>query len=283
MAKQLLPDPITHVDLKEYLLSNDDFAFEREIYHLATTLKLDKVEHAALYEDPLQRKQRQFDIRAAHTQEHNTIQLSIECKRLNASFPLLISCVPRSEGEALHQNLSTFQRVGGGTTYVRANSVRPSGPQALYPPGLLVGKSMTQVGRERDSKALTGGDAEVFDKWAQSLASMAEMIESAVRYLCVRRTFVPRVAFLPVLVVPDGTLWGAKYSSRGELMEDPTNESEITFYVGRKYDLPEKYRLPEDGPHLEITHLHVCTSTAVSDMLYRIVNGGGIWQQLFPA
>jgi hypothetical protein len=141
---------------------------------------------------------------------------------------------------------------------------------------------MTQVARERDSKLLTGGDSEVFDKWSQSLASLAETIDRGVRYLSVRRAFVPRIAFLPVLVVPDGTLWGANYSSSGELKEDPTEESEITFYVGRKYHLPEKYRLREDKAYLTVTHLHVCTRSAVGDLLHRIANGGGIWQQLFP-
>jgi hypothetical protein len=40
MAKQLLCVPITAANLNEYLQSNDDFAFEREIYHLAKNIGL---------------------------------------------------------------------------------------------------------------------------------------------------------------------------------------------------------------------------------------------------
>ena len=133
------------------------------------------------------------------------------------------------------------------------------------------------MGRERGNNTLTAGDSDVFDKWTQALASIAEMVERAVKHLSARRAFIPRTAFLPVLVVPDGTLWGAKYSSSGDLEEHPTKESEITFYVGRKY------HLDDDAGDLAITHLHVCTRSAVGECLHRIADGGGIWQQLFPS
>lgn len=163
MAK-LATDPISETDLGEYLRSNDDFAFEREIVHAATTLNLNEVEHSGLYEDPLQRKQRQFDIRASHTQGDCRIELAIECKRLSPSFPLLVSCVPRAQNEAFHQYLHTFERAQGGNLYVNPESVRSGGPMSLYPSGLLVGKSMRQVGRESNGKSFIATDSEVFDK-----------------------------------------------------------------------------------------------------------------------
>jgi hypothetical protein len=59
------PDkPDTAADLKEYLASADDFAFEREIYSVAKGLGF-QVQHAGLYTDPVTGKPRQFDVRAS--------------------------------------------------------------------------------------------------------------------------------------------------------------------------------------------------------------------------
>jgi hypothetical protein len=277
MAKQLGSEAMTAADLKEYLQSNDDFAFEREIYHIANSYNIDTLEHAALYEDPLQQKQRQFDIRAGHTQVggNKRIELAIECKRLKENYPLLVSCVPRSTREAFHDYLHTYERVNGGNIYTEAKSVHSGGPMSLYPAGLLVGKAMNQVGRELISKAISASDRDAFDKWAQALSSIAELLDARARQP-VKRPYVEHVAFLPVLVVPDGTLWGAKYSTDGSLAEDPTQQSEISFYVGRKFSIGAP------SADLTVTHLHICTRTAVSELLHQVTYGGGIWEQLFP-
>src|ERR1700684_4333987 len=95
---------LTAADLSEYLATADDFAFEREVYHVAHRLGFE-TEHAALYSDPVTGKQRQFDVRASHTLEDNKIALAIECKGLTTDYPLLISCVPRSRSEAYHEVL----------------------------------------------------------------------------------------------------------------------------------------------------------------------------------
>jgi hypothetical protein len=150
MAVKLKSAAITSADLK-YLLSTDDFNFEREIYHVAKNLALNSVEHAGLYEDPVQSKQRRFDIiRATHIVGHNTIELAIECKRLKPSYPLVVSCVPRADDEASHSYLYAFQRT----------------------------------------------------KWAQSLASISEMVDRAVKQFLVRRPYVPKRAFLAALGEP---------------------------------------------------------------------------------
>jgi hypothetical protein len=150
VAMKLKSDAITSADLKEYLLSTDDFNFEREIYHVAKNLALNSVEHAGLYEDAVQSKQRRFDIRATHIVGHNTIELAIECKRLKPSYPLVASCVPRPDNEASHSYLYAFQRT----------------------------------------------------KWAQSLASISEMVDRAVKQFLVRRPYVPKRAFLAALGEP---------------------------------------------------------------------------------
>jgi hypothetical protein len=269
-------DPITPEDLRAYIASQDDFAFEREIYRHAHNLGL-TVDHAGVYEDPILKKQRQFDIRASYTHGDKKICLTVECKGLSESYPLLVSCVPRSQRESFHERLYTDDVQGAGGSYTRIfrkwwQNARDQ--YALYGVGWSVGKAMRQV--FRDSKGNLGGGDDVFDKWAQALASAAEVISDAAAELSSHAGGKPRaVAVLPVLVVSDKTLWIADYASSGRLQRDPYTVDDITYYLGRKYELSREL-VP-----FTISHLHIYTRSNVYTLFNEIVNGGGVWEQLF--
>ncbi|HEY4748948.1 MAG TPA: hypothetical protein VIH60_01015 [Steroidobacteraceae bacterium] len=265
-----LPAPLTAEDLGAYISSQDDFAFEREVYHKANGLGF-STDHAGLYEDPVTNKARQYDIRASKTVNDQRICLTIECKGLSASYPLLVSCVPRSLAESFHEVLytDTVQGVGGSYTRVALK-------KRLHRAGDPVGKSMRQVRRDHRGE-LTSGD-EVFDKWMQALASAADLIRDAADQLSAPASGKPRyVAVLPVLVVSDETLWVADYASNGRLQRAPFTVSDITFYLGRKYELPRE-RLT-----FTISHLHVYTRSNVHTLFEQIAGGGGIWPELFDS
>src|SRR5260370_2769827 len=68
---------LTAEDLRVYINSQDDFAFEREVFQNAKGLGL-SAEHAGLYEDPITNKPRQFDVRASKTIGHHKINLTLE-------------------------------------------------------------------------------------------------------------------------------------------------------------------------------------------------------------
>jgi hypothetical protein len=270
MAKQESQPPATiqAADLREYITSQDDFAFEREVYHRAHGLGLSAT-HAGLYEDPVTNKPRQFDIRASKTADNLEIHLTIECKGLNTSYPLLVSCVPRVRSESFHQLLYTDETQGVGGSYTRVTTMQ----SRLYREGQPVGKAMRQIRRDNRG-ALTGGD-EVFDKWMQALASAAELIEGAAEQLSVPSDKPKYATVLPVLVVSDDTLWVADYASNGRLRSDPFSVQEITFFLGRKYEL-KRERLT-----FTISHLHIYTRSHVSNFLQEVAGDGGIWPELF--
>ena len=280
---------LTAADLSEYLATADDFAFEREVYHVAHRLGFE-TEHAALYKDPVTGKPRQFDIRASFTSADNKIALAIECKGLTPDYPLLVSCVPRAHSEAYHEVLESGERINyiadaytKPTRFVRTTQVASDQHPCIYPAGhgQGVGKSMRQVKRETrgDRRGQMVGGDDVFDKWTQALASLAEIIDDGAEEL--RRISQPpqslhQIAFLPVLVVSDGALWVADYSSEGAIQREPFQVAELTYFLGRKYPLE-----PE-GTSLTITHLHIITRCEVRSWLHGISQGGGIWQELFP-
>jgi hypothetical protein len=57
------------------------------------------------------------------------------------------------------------------------------------------------------------------------------MIEEGANILATAPTHTRMIAFLPVLVVPDGTLWIADYSSRGDLQRAPFQHTDVTYYL----------------------------------------------------
>jgi hypothetical protein len=263
-------------DISEYLASVDDFAFEREVYHVAHSLRFE-AEHAALYTDPVTEKPRQFDVRASYTAGTDKIALAIECKGLSRDFPLLLSCVPRTGPEAYHQILIADDVMGPGQSFTRIRTVPSKEYYSPYAPNRGVGKSMRQVRREvkglKAGQMVSGED--IFDKWMQALASLSEMIDSGARQLRAGKKLVHQIAFLPILVVSDGTIWVADYSSRGELQREPFEVDSIEYYLARKYPLAR------EGVSLTITHLHIMTRTKIRSFLEEIALGGSIWQGLF--
>jgi hypothetical protein len=267
------PAEIKAEDLRAYISSQDDFAFEREVYHKARGYGL-QADHAGLYEDPVTNKPRQFDIRAWMTQGRLRIGLTIECKGLSTTYPLLVSCVPRDRAESFHELLFRDTVPGVAGSFTRIN--RRVGARWLYRPGEPVGKSMRQVRRVNKGE-LVGGD-EVFDKWMQALASAADMVTAAAEELSIAAVDrIHSVALLPVLVVSDDTLWVADYASDGALKGVPFTVDEITFFLGRKYALARE-RLT-----FTISHLHIIRRGYVHTLFEQIARGGGIWQELFDA
>jgi hypothetical protein len=87
--------PLTAENLRSYLETQDNFAFEREIFTHARGFELE-VQQAGLYEVLLSEKFRRFDLRAPKVVGNHRISLEIECKSLTPAYPLLVSCVPRS-------------------------------------------------------------------------------------------------------------------------------------------------------------------------------------------
>lgn len=261
-------------DISEYLASVDDFAFEREIYTLAKGLGLHP-QHSALYADPVSQKMREFDIRASAARDVRRIGLAIECKGLTTDYPLLVSCVPRDAQDAGHEYLYADRTVGAGGSHTRVQPMKAS-RLPYYPYHIVqrVGKSMRQVRRDKKGQMVAGD--EVFDKWSQALQSIGEMVEEGASLLSTAPPSIKKIAFLPVLVVSDGTLWIADYSSRGDLQSAPFQHTDVTYYVGRKY------WLKREQVNFSISHLHIITRTAIREWLAGIAKGGGIWDELLP-
>jgi hypothetical protein len=273
VAKNLSDKPIAAADLSEFVRDHDDFSFELEVLSVTQGLGFPAT-HAGSYEDPVTGKPRQFDIRAKIDSGDGALRLrlAIECKRLAANFPLLVSRVPRPADDSYHSLISgasVHRSIKGSCAFVEFSA------DTFYPKKELVGKSMRQVGRDTKGE-ITSSDAEVFDKWMQAIASAGEIIETEVAWHRPRRAPPTCWSFiLPILVVPDKTLWVADYSANGQKVEAPREVSDTTFYVGRWFDFPN-----EEVEYC-VTHMQIVTQAGYIELLRNLQPNGQAWKSIF--
>lgn len=278
MAKQQLDAAIGVEDIKEYLSTQDDFALELYVYRQAVALG-HEASHGGSYEDPVTKKFRQYDLRVAVHRGNRRVALAIECKSLKASYPLLVSRVPRSPSESFHQFVYSRTPTSGslavpGRDVDTGESLEVRVQTACYPIGKHVGKSTAQVGRSTQGE-IVSGDSETFDKWSQALASAHSLVSESLGHykLSSTRSFV--TAILPVLVVADGTLWVVDYDDDGNPISSPYQIDETTIYVGREYAVGIKTKFIA-------SHLHIFTRSAIGPFLESLAWSETPWGRIWP-
>jgi len=254
-----MADEITADHISEYLTSRDDFDLELSTYR---TLREHgwRVRLGGIYPDPLQAKQRQYDVRAEKSiwpDLRCEMSLAVECKNLSTEFPVVISRVPCPLEESQHCVIRTWLRRETGDFSFEILESDPRRLQ-LCPVGSPVGKSLTQI--RLDGKRLIASDSETYDKWLQAIASATELVE-----LGAKRQAPDAAVFtfvMPVLVVADKTLWIVDYSDEGK-RATPAQADEALYYVDRSHEIDHRY-----GKRTYLVrHLYVYTQTGFTRML----------------
>lgn len=267
MAK-LKDAPIREADLKDFLKSKSDFGFELSVLKMLRDNGL-QCEHGGLYVDPVTKKPRQFDIRAITTIDGYRVRFAVECKNIRENYPVLISCVPRREDESYHQfaYVRTPDRRNVPYDPSRAFVINVPGAFSIYKPGKPVGKSANQVGRECDKRgSLVGNDGELFDKWSQSLSSLAELVEKTYWDGWGESPSSFRSCVFPVLVVPNERLWSVVYDEDGNVTSDPHLEERCSLFVGKEYKMSPD---PLITASIRISHMEIMTFDGLNNFLNR--------------
>jgi hypothetical protein len=266
--------PITLSDIKKYLDTRDDFAFELRALHACKARGFNS-SHGGTYRDPVTEKTRQYDIRADIQRGNRRVQLAVECKSLRLFHPLVVSCTPRAPSESYHEVvLSVPLRPGRSPLPQNASVIRVEGPDSVYKIGAPVGKATAQVGKSPKGEFVTG-DSEVFDKWAQAISSAQDLIAHSQDLLAqTQPDFISMT--LPVLVVPDKTLWIVEYSDEGAQLSDPKQALECTLFIGK--DVGSAFPLFK----YTFSHLHILTLIAFEGFLDRLAVNDLYWDILIP-
>lgn len=268
---RLNEDPITEAELLQYLEESSDFSFELKVLERLNYLGY-SCSHGGPYTDPITKKTRQYDIRAttshkAKTDDHGlTWALAVECKNLKPHCPLLVMTVPRVPAESYHE---VYWYTGGNM-----NVVRLAATESLYPAGGRCGKSLAQVGKRGND--LVGPDSEIYDKWVQALASGDGLAIIPSGKPSNSREW--RVV-LPIVVVPDGTLWQVDYDDKGTMSKEPYQVNSSQYYVGHEYAI----QLGTRTFRYLASHVEFKTFTGLSEYAHEIASGGSFARRTFES
>lgn len=275
MAK-LGAKPISATDIEEYLEKESDFAFELRVLDKLTKLGY-SCQHSGLYEDPVTNKAREFDIRAIKSMNNRRIYLSVECKNARENYPFVAHCTPRKEHESFHDVLICPRPRRSRDPYAgilsKPNSsfiyrvTQQSENKSIYVQGDYVAKSVGQVGKTQSGE-ISASDDSVYDKVSQSLHSAHDLIEGA-HFLKPKEEDLSAF-ILPILVIPDGSLWQVNYDANGVRQTPPALSDHISYFVGKSWRVGY---ISEDHPRLsdfvwyKLSHLEITTFSFLEQVL----------------
>lgn len=266
---KLKSDPISSNDMNEYLEGYSDFSFELSILKMAREEGLE-CEHGGLYEDPVTKKYREFDIRAIRTIGDYRIRLAIECKNIRKNFPILASCVPRDESESYHQIVLVAEpkmEYPDMTSILyksRARSIYFKGHNSIYKSGSMVCKNIVQIGRKAgQGSEIVSSDSELFEKWSQSLNSIHDLVSRIYGDGDSGKDALYLSLAFPIVVVPDGRLWQVQYDDDGSLVSNPTIVDRVSSFVDKSYRMGSTLA----GDWMRISHLEIMTKSGFREFI----------------
>jgi hypothetical protein len=209
------------------------------------------------------------------------LSLAVECKNLSPSIPLVVCRIQRNREEAYHQLIEsrngTYDRPGGRLVGFSSISLTAKGDASFYPPKGFVGKSLVRVDTD---KLVRVGDTEIYERWAQAVSSAVGLVADACNTS--ERFSLPRVlnAILPVVVVPNGSLWSILYESDGTIAASPKQTDECEFFVNRQIEAGgEKYTITFHT--FAFSHIHFFTLKGFESFLSKMAMNDHAWSQLF--
>jgi hypothetical protein len=152
---------------------------------------------------------------------------------------------------------------------------------SLYPKEQFVAKSADQIGKRQDNDEITSTDGEVFDKISQAINSSIDLISEA-HYLDTDVSPVYLTLVCPVLVIPDLSLWQAKYSDDGAQIGEPEHINHVSYYVGKGWTVEDKL----NPLHYTLSHLEIVTYSEIQNFVekylgdyinlcFDVINRGG--------
>ena len=132
----------------------------------------------------------------------------------------------------------------------------------LYPKKQFVAKSADQIGKQLDNGEITASDGEVFDKISQAINSSIDLISEA-HYLDTDISPAYFTLVFPVLVIPDSSLWQAKYSDDGAQLGEPEQINHVSYYIGKEWIVGDKFH----SLSYTISHLEIVTFSEIQNFV----------------
>lgn len=291
---------ITPALIRGLVSESDDFAFEmrilRSLRENAGRDLYSRVHHGGMYSDPIRGEPRQFDLLFEIERPPLSVRLAIECKNVFNLSPVVVCGCDRIAREARHDIVVWGRGVLERKEITRTGGVSVTIPvknSAVFPKAEFVGKSVGKLrppkgpaksGALNDGYALTN-DSELYDPWSQAVAHAATIAKSAagrprepVGGSVANPTFT---ICLPVVVVPDQTLWAVKYGESGEMEGEPTPVKQCDIYRDQRFTLVEQREFFQT---FDVSHFRFCTERGLADLVGQLANPlSERWDDWFPS
>lgn len=237
--------PLGSAELGDFVASRADFAFEMQTLRALKRMGFE-CSHGATYVDHVSGKLRAYDIRARQRTGQSLLCLAVECKALGSAAPLLTYATPRLASESFHYVLVRRYGMPHPDPFSRRKA-----PSATYPPHQPVVRQTDQPLLSADG-SWSAADAATFERWMQAVSSARDIADT----LAIANVGQPTVgAVLPVLVVPDGTLWQVQFSESGQQLGAPEACAYTQLFLGHEWRM-EALSQPK---LFAISHLEICT------------------------
>ena len=274
---------ITADDITGIIATEDDFGHEMRVGRVMRGHLGTQTSQGGTYVDSVTGKTRQFDFRWSYLSGEIGLKIAAECKNVSTDSPIVISGRKRTVSEAFHELVES--RKGGR---FRANDKhifldvaaaravhRVTGNDSVYFPDAFVGKTLLQL-KKKEGKYGRARDAELYEKWSQALASAVDLVDVAGRSAAASEHLHVFTFVLPVVVLPDETLWKIEYDINGKIVGGPERATEIEFFVAHRASPPVE--LGDINVPYMFSHLHFVTLSGFSKLLLRIT-GDHEWLQ----
>jgi len=275
--------PITKSDIEEYLTTSSDFAFEIKVLNKFSQMGF-KCEHSGIYEDPITKKIREFDIRGYKELGYKRIRVSVECKNLRETFPVVAHCVQRPIEESYHDVVIKHRTRTDDQAIKLSHStstrIRIRDPFSLYLSNSYVAKSLDQVGKNQNG--IISHDSSVFDKMSQAINSAYDLVARAHSETSADKEKATIV--LPILVVPSGRLWQVIYDNDGSIARGPEMTNHISYYVGQSWRVGYyNSTMPgySDLVWYKLSHLEIITFSDLDTILNDYFKTEDDWKRAF--
>jgi len=267
---------ITPKDITEVIGTEDDFGHEMRVGRVMRGQLGSQTSQGGTYVDSVSGKTRQFDFRWSYRSGHLGLKIAAECKNVNPDSPVVISGRKRTVSEAFHDLVESRKgghfRMNKKEIFLDVSAARTvrrvTGNDSIYFPEAFVGKSLLQL-KKKDGKLSRTRDTELYEKWSQALASSVDLVDTAGRDAAASTDQHVFTFILPVVVLPDETLWKIEYDINGKITEGPEPATEIEFFVAHKASPPVE--LGDSNIPYVFSHLHFVTLTAFGKFLLQIL------------
>lgn len=259
--------------INSYLQADSDYGFELKCLNRVNTMDqcFHEWTHTGTYIDDITSKPREFDIRGSLWPKkslNHILHVAIECKNLASESPLIVHCSKRATEKAYIQYVDVEFRDENTDYSLKGDGfdfIRDAGDLNPYKKNEFVGKSLARL--KWNNNQVKSSDSELYDKWSQALSSSHDLIIQSSRTQpehLRRQKIGSRHFVLPIVAIPEGTLWTANYDDEGQMTQSASEAEEVSYFVDRKYEI--------SGNEFTCSHVHFVTEPHLPEFLWDMLN-----------